>query len=404
MAIKPFVGDLNTNEFYNSIYNMLRLAQISSDNLKGLDDTLANRYRVDGGMYNDKSIFTDMDVLYSRVWDPNDTNVLAPEATVKPVQEEIVVNQFRQIGLYTDEYLSKRAWMDATTYDQFRSVVQKQVSETKRVFEQKLIDTYVGTAQPPFYPGQKNVQDVTLPVVEGNQEATNRLQAQEIAKTIGDVFTALKDPSRDFNYHKFLKAFKEEDFDIVWNADFYNKILYTDLPTIFHKDNLLKNGKVLPAYYFGSAPAGSVTTADGTTIRSLKEYIIAVDSNNNYVAEVTAATKLAHVFPGDLLPKNTPITSGRTGDKFESYTNASFREEGYTQTVSCCVKACAYAVNNAIICKIIHKDAIKYLSSFETGTEFWNPKNLTSNRYLTWAYADPTFMFSYPIIRLQKKA
>lgn len=404
MAIKPFSGDLNTNEFYNSIYNMLRLAQISANNLDGLDDTLANRYRVDGGMYNDKSIFTDMDVLYSRVWDPNDTNVLAPEATVKPVQDEIVVNQFRQIGLYTDEYLSKRAWMDATTYDQFRSVVQKQVSETKRVFEQKLIDTYVGTAQPPFYPDQKNVQKINLPVVEGNQEATNRLQAQEIAKTIGDVFTALKDPSRDFNYHKFLKAFKEEDFDIVWNAEYYNKILYTDLPTIFHKDNLLKNGKVLPAYYFGSAPAGSVTTADGTTIRSLKEYIIAVDSSGNYAAEVTAAMNLTHVFPGDLLPKNTPITPGRTGDKFVSYTNASWREDGYTQTVSCCIKACAYAVSDKIICKIIHKDAIKYLSSFETGTEFWNPKNLTSNRYLTWAYADPEFLFSYPIVRLEKKA
>lgn len=401
MAVKPFFGSLNTNEFYNSIYNQLRLAQISADNLEGLDDTLANRYRVDGGMYNDKSIFTDMDVLYSRVWDPDDTNVLAPEATVKPVQSEITVNQFRQIGLYTDEYLSKRAWMNAATYDTFRSIVQKQVSETKRVFEQKLIDTYVGTAQPPVYPNQKNVQKITLPVVEGNQEATNRLQAQEIAKTIGDVFIALKDPSRDFNYHKFLKAFKEEDFDIVWNADFYNKILYTDLPTIFHKDNLLKNGKVLPAYYFGSSP-GSVSTADGKTIRSLKEYIIAVDSNNEYVAQITAVTKLSHVFPGDLLPKGTPIVSGRTGDKFESYTNPSFRESGYTQTVSCCVEACAYAVNDKIICKIIHRDAIKYLSSFETGTEFWNPKNLTSNRYLTWAYADPTFMFSYPIVRLEK--
>lgn len=404
MAIKQFFGDLNTNEFYNSIYNQLRLAQISADNLETLDDTLANRYRVDGGMYHDKTIFTDMDVLYSRVWDPNDTNVLAPEATVKPVQDEIVVDQFRQIGLYTDEYLSKRAWMDASTYDMFRSVVQKQVSETKKVFEQKLIDSYVGTVAPPFYPGQKNVQAVTLPTVEGDQEATNRLQAQEIAKTIGDVFTALRDPSRDFNYHRFLKSFKEEDFDIVWNAEYYNKILYTDLPTIFHKDNLLKNGKVLPAYYFGGAPASGTTTADGTTIRSLKEYIIPVDSSNNYVAEVTAATKLTHVFPGDLLPKNMPISSTRKGDQFTSYTNASWRGEGYTQTVSCCTKACAYAVKDDVICKIIHKDAIKYLSSFETGTEFWNPKNLTSNRYLTWAYADPTFMFSYPIVRLQKKA
>lgn len=403
MAVKLFTGDLNTNEFYNGLYNMLRLAYITSDSLDALDDTLANRYRADGGMYHDKSVYTDMDVLYSRVWDPDDTNVLAPEAIVLPKQAEITVNQFRQIGLYTDEYLSKRAWMNAETYDQFRTVVQKQVSETKKVFEQKLIDTYVGTVTPPMYSGQKNVQKVTLPTVADDQEATNRLQAQAIAKAIGNVFTDLRDTSRDFNYYKFLKAFKEEDFDIVWNADYYNSILYTDLPTIFHKDNLLKNGKVLPAYYFGKQFASGTTVADGTTIRALKEYIVMVGTDGKYTTTV-AASSLVHVFPGDLLPENTPITSARTGDKLAVYTNSSFRDQGYTQTVSCVTRACAYVADSNIICKIIHKNAIKYLSSFETGTEFWNPKNLTTNRYLTWAYADPTFLFSYPIVRLEKDA
>ena len=123
-----FIGSLNTNEFYDSIYNMLRLSYVYADNLAGLDDSLANKYRADGGMYNDQSIYTDMDIIYSRVWDPDDTNVLAPEAVVKPVQQTITTDKFRQIGLYTDEYLSKRAWMDAAKYDEFRAVVQKQVS------------------------------------------------------------------------------------------------------------------------------------------------------------------------------------------------------------------------------------------------------------------------------------
>ena len=98
-----FIGSLNTNEFYNSIYNMLRLSYVYADNLAGLDDSLANKYRADGGMYNDQSIYTDMDIIYSRVWDPDDTNVLAPEAVVKPVQQTITTDKFRQIGLYTDE-------------------------------------------------------------------------------------------------------------------------------------------------------------------------------------------------------------------------------------------------------------------------------------------------------------
>ena len=108
-----FDGSLNSNEFYNGLFNAYRLFYMYADNLKGIDTiSLAEKYRADGGMYSDQSVFTDMDVLYSRVWDPNDTNVLAPEAVVQPKQEKITVDKFRQIGIYTDEYLSKRAWMD----------------------------------------------------------------------------------------------------------------------------------------------------------------------------------------------------------------------------------------------------------------------------------------------------
>ena len=69
MATK-FNGRLNTNEFYNSIYNAVRLYMIYADNLKGMDNkNLAEKYRTDGGMYHDQSVFTDMDVIYSRIWD-----------------------------------------------------------------------------------------------------------------------------------------------------------------------------------------------------------------------------------------------------------------------------------------------------------------------------------------------
>lgn len=384
-----FTGRLNTNEFYNSIYNMLRLAYVYADNLSGLDDSLASKYRADGGMYHDKSVYTDMDVLYSRVWDPNDTNVLAPEAVVAPKQQEIVVDQFRQIGLYTDEYLSKRAWQDASTYDTFRSVVQKQVSDTKKVFEQRMVDTFVGTCKASFE------QPITLPTVEGDAEATNRLQAQTIAKEIADLFVDMKDSTEKYNLNGFVKSFNESDFDVIWNAKFYNKILYTDLPTIFHKDNLLKSGKVLASRYFGSNKGTG--TADGIQDRSRDEYFIPVNSSNEYVAPATA-TGVKHVFAGDLLPKGTPIAGVKS---VVTYADKTANINGVSRTVKVCTAALAYTPSNSIICKIVHKDAIKYLSSFETGTEFWNPKNLTSNRYLTWAYSDPETLSGYPLITLK---
>ena len=382
-----FTGTLNTNEFYNSLYNMLRLAYIYADNLSGLDDSLANKYRTDGGMYHDKSVYTDMDIIYSRVWDPNDTNVLEPEAIVKPVQQEIVVDQFRQIGLYTDEYLSKRAWMDASKYDEFRAVVQKQVPETKKVFEQRMVDTYVGGIENP------SAQTITesLGDIQGATEEQRRTRAQMIAKTVGDVLVQLKDTTTDFNKNGFLKSFNKDDFDIVWNSRYYNQILYTDLPTIFHKEDLLKEGRVLPERYFCSF-AVTETTADGTHI-SRREYFIPVTAAGAYAA---AGPNVKHVFPGDVLPTGTPLNT--TGA--DTFTKITTTINGQKRTVQACTSAYAAVKKKGVICKLIHKDAIKYLSSFETGTEFWNPKNLTTNRYLTWAYSEPASLDGYPIITI----
>lgn len=390
MAIK-FNGRLNTNEFYNSIYNAARLYMIYADNLKGMDKkNLAEKYRADGGMYNDQSVFTDMDVLYSRIWDPNDTNVLAPEAVVKPVQERITVNQFRQIGIYTDEYLSKRAWMDPNTYDEFRSVVQKQSAETKRVYEQRLVDVFVGVEPS----AASQTITLTLPT-DTDKEKQNRLQAQAIAKKIGDLFVDLKDTTNNFNVNGFIKSFDKGDIDIIWNSDYYNQIRYVDLPTIFHKEDLLENGIVLPSRYFGTrSTITSDAHADGTDkYRAEMEAFIPVDATGKYSAN---GTNVVHVFPGDVLPNLTPISSEGTAD----YLTKEFTVNGVKRTIQYYTDVRAYQVDPKIICKLVHKDAVKYMSSFETATEFWNPKNLTTNRYLTWAYAKPQLLNGYPFITL----
>ena len=390
MATK-FNGRLNTNEFYNSIYNAARLYMIYADNLKGMDKkNLAEKYRADGGMYNDQSVFTDMDVLYSRIWDPNDTNVLAPEAVVKPVQEKITVDQFRQIGIYTDEYLSKRAWMDPNTYDEFRSVVQKQSAETKRVYEQRLVDVFVGVEPS----AASQTITLTLPT-DTDAEKQNRLQAQAIAKKIGDLFVDLKDTTNNFNVNGFIKSFDKGDIDIIWNSDYYNQIRYVDLPTIFHKEDLLENGIVLPARYFGTRKTITGDAhADGTDkYRAEMEAFIPVDATGKYSA---TGTNVVHVFPGDVLPNLTPISSEGTAD----YLTKEFTVNGVKRTIQYYTDVRAYQVDPKIICKLVHKDAVKYMSSFETATEFWNPKNLTTNRYLTWAYAKPQLLNGYPFITL----
>lgn len=369
-----FSGSLNTNEFYNGLFNAYKLITTFADALDGLDNTLANKFKMDGGAYHDKSVFTAMDILTSRVWDPTDTNVLAVEQKVKPVQQEIVVDQKRQIGLNTDQYLSKRAWMEPSAFESFNSVVQAQVGNTKKVYEQRLVDVAVGTMEAAMPSGKGAGQAQTVTIGASDSED---LRVRKIGKKIADIMTNVKDTTRDFNDYGFMQAYDKDAMMIVWNAAYLNEFNYVDLPVIYHQQNIIDFvGDQLPGKYFGRAitasdiGSGKVIGSDGAydstkgTLRAAKEF-----TYND-----------VHYFPGDAL-----ATSGT-----------------YVAVVGGLEATDVYLEDSKIICKIMHKDSIKYLSGFETSTEFFNAKNLSTNRYLTWMYANPDYLRNYPLITLRE--
>lgn len=384
-----FSGSLNSNEFYNGLFNAYKLITTFADGLDGLDSTLANKFKMDGGAYRDKSVWTDMDIIKSRVWDPTDTNVLTVEQKVVPVQQEIVVNLKRQIGLNTDQYLSKRAWMEPNAFESFNSVVQAQVGNTKRVYEQRLVDAAVGTmeAAMPSSKGAKQAQTVLI----GSSDSED-LRVRKIGKKIANILVDVKDSTRDFNDYGHMKSYDKESMMIVWNSAYLNEFNYVDLPVIYHKEGIIDFvGDQLPGRYFGtritttnystysaSTPAAGkpIDSDDGTyvpgsnnangTLRALEEQ------------DITVSAVTYHVFPGDELPAGAVV-----------YASSE-------------VKIPCYIEDAKIICKIMHKDSIKFLTSFETSTEFFNAKNLSTNRYLTWMYANPDYLRNYPLITLKE--
>jgi len=373
-----FTGSLNTNEFYNGLFNAYSLIKTIGDNLSGLSANLADKFREDGGAYHDKSVWTFVDVLKSRVWDPSDTNLLETEQKVAPLQQEITVNQKRQIGLTTDEYLTKRVWMNEGSFSQFNTVVQAQVGNTKKLYDQRMVDVSVGTMVATCKDFSNNTkgssQNPTAINLSGKSD-TERVRI--IGKTIANIFADLKDSSRDYNDLGLMTSYNKEDLMIIWNKAYLNEFNIVDLPVIFHKDGILPTvGDELNGKYFGdvatSSDVGSnkIIKADGTydntkgNLRFLEETEI---SNVDYM-------------PGDLVPNGTAVYD-TAKSKFEH--------------------AC-YVENAKVICKICHKDSIKYLSSFETSTDFFNRKNLSTNRYLTWLYAKPDYLKGYPLVTVKE--
>ena len=353
-----FNGQLNSNEIFAALYNMIISQQVFSDNIYDTKSSLVDMSRVDGSLYGDTRLYYSTDVLHSEPWgnDAEAANLLQLHRPEAPECQAIELNVFRQISLTVDDYLSKRAWSTEGAFSSFNSIMLGWIRDTKRVYDCTLFNSYVGTAESNV--GAQKVS-ITLPTVQGDPEAQARMQAGTIATEMADLLVNLEDVTRDYNDYGNLRSYSSDSLIAVWNSEALNKIKKIDLPTIFHKDGLIdKMGEyTLPARYFGKVNAsGGTTGASNTTIRSL--------------VEKDFGSK--HCFPGDLLPNNQAYGANET-----------------------------YTVDGTILFKIIHKNSIPFMSAFEVGTSFFNPKSLTTNHYLTWGHNTLEYLKNYPMITVR---
>lgn len=359
-----FNGQLRSNEIFAALYNMIISQQVFADNIADTKASLVDAARVDGSMYGDTKLYYATDVLKSAPWgnDAEAANLLNLYRPDAPECQAIYIDQFRQICLTVDNYLSKRAWGTEGAFGEFNNVMLGWIRDTKRVYDSTLYNTYIGTVE-------TNVgkQEVTITVgaepasgaSNADIEAYNRLTAQAIATKMADLMVELNDVTRDYNDYENLRSFNTDSLIAVWNSEVINKINKLDLPMIFHKDGLIdKKGEyTLPARYFGKVnTSGGNTPGSNSSIRSLIEK----DYGNK------------HVFPGDLLPGGVSYLANET-----------------------------YTVDSTIAFKIMHKRSVPYMSAFEVGTSFFNPKSLTETHYLTFGHNTLEYLKNYPMVTVR---
>lgn len=369
-----FTGTLQSNEIFAAIYNMIISQQVFADNIYETKETLADMSRVDGSLYGDTKLYYSTDVLKSFEWtgDAEAQNLLKLHRPEAPECQAITIDTFRMIPLTVDNYLSKRAFATEGAFSAFNSQMLGWMRDTKRVYDATMFNSFVGTASSTAGKQSKTINLPAEPegVDDYNTEAYNRIVAQTLATEIADLIVELEDVSRDYNDYGNLRSFNVDDLVFVWNSEQVNKIKKLDLPTIFHKEGLIDKfaEHTLPARYFGNVKtAGGTTSATNIVIRSLieKDYNTVEPSNASYDPK-------KHVFPGDLLPGNTAYGANET-----------------------------YGEDPSIVCKIYHKDSIPFMTAFETGTEFFNPRSLTETHYLIWGYNGLEYLKNYPFITVK---
>lgn len=369
-------GQLNTNEIFTSIFNMIIGQEVFSDNIGGMFSSLVDRARIDGTMLGDTYLKYSTDALITEEFDPTgllnggrQANVLEQHRPADPFVQAITIDTFRQIPVTIDHYFTKRAFSTESAFADFNSVTLQWLRDTKRIYDATLYNVFVGTEI-----GETASQTINIPASAAtgsdapDEESRRRINALNVARAVADILIQLKDVSTDFNDLGYYRAYNLDDLMIVWNSDWANELRKIDLPTIFNKDGLfeIKEENILPAKYFGIRAADTPPAA-WTVTRSLIEQ---VDSNNvhYWAGEI--------VDPNDLTAANGNMYYAQSGD----------------------VDSGALTTDGSIVCKIMHKRSIPYMSGFETETEFINPRLLNENHYLTFGHNTLQHLHNYPMI------
>ena len=388
---------LTANEIYDTLANMIISQEVFADNL-GEHQTLVDKARVDGGLYGDTKLYYATDVLKSHVWgnDSEAANLLSLDRADDPDVQAIKLDKFRQIRLTVDNYMTKRAFADEGAFSSFNSVMLGWLRETKRVYDGTLYNAYIGTASTST---GKQVKSIDLGTGSGHPlynltgVEKEQMEAMIIAQGLADLFVEMGDYSRDFNDYQNLRSYAKDGIKVVWNSAFINKIRKIDLPTIFHKDGLVDKfeEEVLPARYFGTVlnatTIGTYSASTPTTGKPIDSddgaYTPGVANANGCVRslvekDVTVSATAYHVFPGDEIPAGATVKASGTFELGETYIEQA-----------------------DIICKVLVK-LPPYMSAFEVGTTFFNPRSLTENHYLTFGHNSLAYLKNYPMITVKK--
>lgn len=377
-----FLGSLNTNEIFSALYNMIISQQVFADNI-GKKQTLVDKARVDGSLYGDTKLYYATDALKSAAWgnDAEASNLLALHRPEAPECQAITINQFRQIALTVDNYLTKRAWATEAAFSDFNSVMLGWIGATKDIYDGTLYNAFIGTNV-----SSETAQNIGLSLTSGKE-------AQEIAQKIADLMVEMGDYRRDFNDYKNLRSYAKDDIKIIWNAKYVNMVKYLDLPTIFHAERLEAHftEDILPARYFGTvitstnaSTYSASTPAAGKPIDSDDgSYTPGSNNANGCVRSLvektyTISSTVYHVFPGDELQAGATIGAS----KMFAYGEV-------------------YIEDPKVICKVVVK-LPPYMSAFSVATSFFNAKSLTENHYLTFGHNTLEHLKNYPFITIKQ--
>lgn len=367
-----FNGQLNSNEIYNALFNLRILFQkIAPQTIKR--DEIVSLLDKATGMYGDTGVVQGMDIqgTYPFGMDAEAPKLLAINRNKTQKIEKYTIDQWRQTDVTNDAYISKRAFLDEGTFALFNNYIVSTLSKAMDAFESGFVKSSVGT----YVSENENCTiEVTMPAQDGT-EATERIRAAKIKQALLRLKADMADNQRKYNGYGFYSSYDWEDFTVVFNAEYTAEInalaLYSTFNPKFIED--ASKGRQWTAKWFGNVlTAEGTTAAANDTIYSLIEQNS--DGTNNFpltTEQLEAGTY--RIFPGDLLPNNFAYQANE-----------------------------AYEKDATVIAKVFAPEYVYYMTGYEQGESFYNPRSATTNHYLRKGYSPVQVSQFRPFITIKE--
>ena len=368
-----FNGSLNSNEIYEALYNVRILFQklapqtVSKDEIVSLLDKSV-------GMYGDSGIITGCDIqgTYDFGMDAEAANLLAINRNKTQKTERYVINKWRQTDVTVDAYISKRAFLDEGTFAAFNGYLVSTLGKAMDAFENGFVKASIGTYTSPV---AACTIEVSMPAKDGT-EATERVRAAAIKEAILNLKDDMKDNQRKYNGYGFYASYDWNEFTPVFNSKYVNEINALSLYSTFNPKYIADatEGRRFTPKWFGNVYTSGNTTNGtlNTTTYSLIEQNS--DGTTNFPLTSTQITNgVYRIFPGDLLP--------------EAFTYKAYE---------------AYRKDDSVIAKIFAPEYVYYMTGYEQGEMFHNPRSGTDNHYYRKGFSDVQVSQFRPFITLKE--
>ena len=392
MAFPVTEVKLNQNTITQALFNMIISQQVFDSGVASTE--LADRFRVDGTLFGDTKLYHSFDIGSPEDWlnDEEAQDLLKLNRNKSGKTQSITMGIYKIIYITTDQYLSKQAFMREGTFAEYISFLTGSLRKIKRVYDRALINSKIGTLTPSTSRCEIEIVTPTGTTIE----ETNRLEAQTIAAKLVVLKADLEDNNRDFNALNYLRSYPASELMAVWNVEKHAKITKLDLPTIFHNDINTGGGFKeydLPAKWFGVPATADLTLPtskpETVTNRILKSGWYDVVTGTTISMEEKPTANTIYLWAGDEVPYKGQVYNDYARGVTVTVTATTLEQEYY------------YTVDDSIAFVLIHSSALPFMSGFETGTEFWNARSLTTTNYLIFGHNNLEFLEEYPRIRVR---